>query len=68
MAGPRVTVVEEDGPLCTFLERILAAEGYVVDVVNRGDEAEVRLSDALPDLLILDLAGVDLATLSLIHI
>lgn len=65
MAGPRVTVVEEDGPLCTFLERILAAEGYVVDVVNHGDEAEVRLSEALPDLLILDLAGVDLAGLEL---
>jgi two-component system, OmpR family, phosphate regulon response regulator PhoB len=32
----------------------LEAEGYVVDNVARGDEAELRLSEHLPDLLILD--------------
>jgi two-component system, OmpR family, phosphate regulon response regulator PhoB len=32
----------------------LEAEGYVVESVARGDEAELRLSENLPDLLILD--------------
>ena len=32
----------------------LEAEGYVVESVARGDEAERRLAERLPDLLILD--------------
>ena len=32
----------------------LEAEGYVVESVARGDEAELRLSESAPDLLILD--------------
>jgi two-component system, OmpR family, phosphate regulon response regulator PhoB len=32
----------------------LEAEGYVVETAARGDEAELRLSESLPDLVILD--------------
>ena len=32
----------------------LEAEGYVVESVARGDEAELRLAENAPDLLILD--------------
>jgi two-component system, OmpR family, phosphate regulon response regulator PhoB len=32
----------------------LEAEGYVVESVARGDEAELRLTENAPDLLILD--------------
>ena len=43
----------------------LEAEGYVVESVARGDEAELRLSENLPDLLILDwmlpgLSGIEI--------
>ena len=32
----------------------LEAEGYVVESVTRGDEAELRLAENSPDLVILD--------------
>ena len=32
----------------------LEAEGYVVESVERGDEAELQLAESAPDLIILD--------------
>ncbi len=32
----------------------LESEGYLVEVVERGDEAEIRLQEHVPDLLVLD--------------
>ena len=37
-----------------MLKQNLEAEGYEVEIVNRGDGAEIRLQDNLPDLLVLD--------------
>jgi len=56
MAAPRVTVVEDEGPLSHLIQRVLETEGYLVDVVSRGDEAEASLRDGRPDLFILDLS------------
>ena len=47
-------VAEEEGPLCAILKYSLEAEGYQVEIVNRGDDAEIRLRENLPDLLVLD--------------
>ncbi|MCC2112675.1 MAG: phosphate regulon transcriptional regulator PhoB, partial [Hyphomicrobiales bacterium] len=43
----------------------LEAEGYAVETVGRGDEAEIRLKEAVPDLLVLDwmlpgISGIEL--------
>jgi two-component system, OmpR family, phosphate regulon response regulator PhoB len=51
---PRITVVEDEEALSVLLRYNLEAEGYEVDTVLRGDEAEVRLQERVPDLLILD--------------
>lgn len=51
---PRITVVEDEEALSVLLRYNLEAEGYDVDTVMRGDEAEVRLRERVPDLLILD--------------
>ena len=32
----------------------LEAEGYQVEIVTRGDDAEIRLQENVPDLLVLD--------------
>jgi two-component system phosphate regulon response regulator PhoB len=47
-------VVEDEEPLCVLLRYNLEAEGYQVEVINRGDEAELRLQENVPDLLVLD--------------
>jgi two-component system, OmpR family, phosphate regulon response regulator PhoB len=52
--NPLVTVVEDEEALGILLRYNLEAEGYRVDVVERGDEAEMRLDEKKPDLLILD--------------
>jgi two-component system phosphate regulon response regulator PhoB len=65
MAKPLILVVEDEEPLTLLLRYNLEAEGYEVDEVARGDEAEVRLRERLPDLLVLDwmlpgLSGIEL--------
>nr|WP_274423858.1 phosphate regulon transcriptional regulator PhoB [Chelativorans sp. YIM 93263] len=51
---PKIMVVEDDEPLCVLLRYNLEAEGYEVEVITRGDEAELRLQENVPDLLVLD--------------
>ncbi|MBN9232226.1 MULTISPECIES: phosphate regulon transcriptional regulator PhoB [Phyllobacteriaceae] len=54
MIAPRVMVVEDEEPLGVLLRYNLESEGYQVEVVARGDEAEIRLQENVPDLLVLD--------------
>ncbi|WP_420394372.1 phosphate regulon transcriptional regulator PhoB [Acuticoccus sp.] len=61
----RVMVVEDEEPLVLVLRYNLEADGYDVESCARGDEAELRLLEELPDLLILDwmlpgLSGIEL--------
>nr|WP_036258045.1 phosphate regulon transcriptional regulator PhoB [Methylocapsa aurea] len=53
-AAARILVVEDEAALSLLLSYNLEAEGFVVDRVERGDEAEVRLTEWNPDLVILD--------------
>ncbi len=52
--APRVLVVEDEQALALLLTYNLEAEGYLVERVERGDDAELRLAEAPPDLVILD--------------
>ena len=54
MIAPKILVVEDEEPLCVLLRYNLEAEGYQVEVVTRGDEADLRLQENVPDLLVLD--------------
>ena len=63
--GPRVLIVEDEEPLMLLLRYNLEAEGYDVDGVSRGDEAEIRLREQVPDIVLLDwmlpgLSGIEL--------
>lgn len=51
---PRILIVEDEESLATLLRYNLESEGYAVETVARGDEADTRLKEAVPDLLILD--------------
>lgn len=51
---PRVLIVEDEEPISMMLKYNLEAEGYLVEVCERGDEAEILLREAVPDLLLLD--------------
>ena len=53
-SAPRVLVVEDEIDVALLLSYNLETEGYVVEGVARGDEAELRLAESPPDLLILD--------------
>lgn len=52
--APRVLIVEDESALSLLLAYNLEAEGYLVERCDRGDEAEVRLAENMPDLVILD--------------
>ena len=65
MIAAKVMVVEDEEPLCVLLKYNLEAEGYQVEVITRGDEAEIRLQESVPDLLVLDwmvpgISGIEL--------
>src|SRR3954454_5077384 len=51
---PRIMVVEDEEALGTLLSYNLEAEGYDVEVIPRGDEADIRLQERVPDLVVLD--------------
>ena len=53
-AAPRILVVEDEAPLALLLEYNLESEGFQVEREERGDEAEMRIIECAPDLLILD--------------
>lgn len=61
----RILVVEDEEALTTLLRYNLNAEGYDVETVGRGDEADTRLKERIPDLIVLDwmlpgLSGIEL--------
>lgn len=61
----RVLIVEDEEPLSLILRYNLEAEGYTVETCARGDEADTRLKEMTPDLLLLDwmlpgLSGIEL--------
>jgi two-component system phosphate regulon response regulator PhoB len=63
--GARILIVEDEEPLTLLLRYNLEAEGYQVDVAARGDEAEIRLRESPPDLVVLDwmlpgISGIEL--------
>ncbi len=51
---PKITVVEDEEALSVLLRYNLEAEGYEVETILRGDEADIRLQEQVPDLVILD--------------
>ena len=53
-AGPRIMIVEDEPSIAMLLAYNLEAAGYIVERIERGDEAELRLAEDPPDLLILD--------------
>lgn len=52
--APRILVVEDEAALAYLLVYNLEAEGYQVEHVDNGDEAELRIAETPPDLVILD--------------
>ena len=61
----RILIVEDEEPLTLLLRYNLEAEGYEVEVAVRGDDAEIRLKEGLPDLVVLDwmlpgISGIEL--------
>ena len=61
----RIMIVEDEEALALLLRYNLEAEGYKVETVSRGDEANIRLREQIPDLVVLDwtlpgLAGIEL--------
>ena len=61
----QILIVEDEEPLSLLLRYNLEAEGYNVETVARGDDADTWLREKLPDLVVLDwmlpgLSGIEL--------
>ena len=53
----KILIVEDEEPLTLLLRYNLEAEGFAVETVARGDEAETSLREGVPDLVLLDAAA-----------
>src|ERR1700759_2488583 len=63
--GASILIVEDEEPLALLLRYNLEAEGSDVETIARGDDADTRLREAAPDLVVLDwmlpgLSGIEL--------
>jgi two-component system, OmpR family, phosphate regulon response regulator PhoB len=63
--GAKILIVEDEEPLALLLRYNLEADGYEVETIARGDDADTRLREAAPDLVVLDwmlpgLSGIEL--------
>jgi two-component system phosphate regulon response regulator PhoB len=63
--GARILIVEDEEPLALLLRYYLESEGYDVETIVRGDDADSRLREGAPDLVVLDwmlpgLSGIEL--------
>src|ERR1051325_2280497 len=61
----RIMIIEDEEPLTLLLRYNLESEGYEVETAGRGDEAEIKLKESPPDLLVLDwmlpgMSGIEL--------
>lgn len=52
--NPSILIVEDEEALTLLLRYNLEAAGYDVESVARGDDADLRLRESIPDLVILD--------------
>src|SRR5947209_700050 len=62
---PRILIVEDEEALTQLLRYNLETAGYEVETVARGDEADLRVKERAPDLVILDwmlpgLSGIEI--------
>src|SRR6516162_7434606 len=60
-----ILIVEDEDALALLLRYNLEAEGYEIETVARGDEADLLLTESVPDLVILDwmlpgLSGIEI--------
>src|ERR1041384_8043273 len=65
VVSARIMIVEDEEPLTLLLRYNLESEGYQVETAGRGDEAEIKLKESPPDLLVLDwmlpgMSGIEL--------
>jgi two-component system phosphate regulon response regulator PhoB len=63
--GAHILIVEDEEPLAVLLHYNLEKEGYDVETIERGDDADTKLRERVPDLVVLDwmlpgLSGIEL--------
>jgi two-component system phosphate regulon response regulator PhoB len=54
VSASRILIVEDDHDLTLLLSYNLEQEGYLAETMMSGDEADLRLTESVPDLVILD--------------
>ena len=62
---PKVLIVEDEEPVSLLLRYNLEAEGFEVEQAFRGDDADIRMREIVPDLVLMDwmlpgLSGIEL--------
>jgi two-component system phosphate regulon response regulator PhoB len=55
MTGKLALIIEDDFDASTIFATALQVAGYETEVISTGDEAQVRLGEVVPDLILLDL-------------
>ena len=67
MPKPRILLIEDDASTGAAVEKVLSSEGFVVDLVRRGEDGLVRARQSHYDLVVTDLKLPGISGLELIE-
>jgi CheY-like chemotaxis protein len=54
--GRRVLIVEDNAVNLKLISEVLGTEGFVIDCATTAEQAQLKLSQRVPDLILMDLA------------
>jgi len=63
-----IVVVDDDSQLAELMREFLTDEGYIVEVLSRGERAFATIRALLPDLIILDVRMSEIGGLGVLYL
>jgi twitching motility two-component system response regulator PilH len=65
---PRLLIVDDSAEFLSFMEALLASEGFTVEIASTAEAVQDRVASAVPDLVICDVRMPDMAPFAVLDL